>query len=145
MSEVSLEQLPIQELAKIKSSIQNEFESLRNSLEQLLVAQRKFRNCIATAQATVKEENNGKPILVPLTASLYVPGKQIRSDKVLVDIGTGYYTEKTLDETVKFYQHRIDTLDDNLKQLEKLLNEKSSQIQTLDLILVKKLQESRSK
>lgn len=32
-------------------------------------------------------------MLVPLTASLYVPGKLDDADKVLVDIGTGYFVE----------------------------------------------------
>lgn len=32
-------------------------------------------------------------MLVPLTASLYVPGKLDNSSKVLVDIGTGYFVE----------------------------------------------------
>lgn len=32
-------------------------------------------------------------MLVPLTASLYVPGTLDEADKVLVDIGTGYFIE----------------------------------------------------
>lgn len=32
-------------------------------------------------------------MLVPLTASLYVPGTLDDSDKVLVDVGTGYFIE----------------------------------------------------
>lgn len=32
-------------------------------------------------------------MLVPLTASLYVPGTLDDADKVLVDIGTGYFVE----------------------------------------------------
>lgn len=36
----------------------------------------------------------GTPILVPLTPSLYVPGKLASTDAVLVDIGTGFYVEK---------------------------------------------------
>lgn len=35
----------------------------------------------------------GKKMLVPLTASLYVPGKLDDADKVLVDVGTGYFIE----------------------------------------------------
>lgn len=35
----------------------------------------------------------GKKMLVPLTASLYVPGTLDDADKVLVDIGTGYFVE----------------------------------------------------
>ncbi len=32
-------------------------------------------------------------MLVPLTASLYVPGTLDDSEKVLVDVGTGYFIE----------------------------------------------------
>ena len=35
-----------------------------------------------------------KTILVPLTNSLYVPGKLSDPDHVIVDIGTGYYVQK---------------------------------------------------
>lgn len=35
-----------------------------------------------------------KEILVPLTNSLYVPGKLKKTDTVIVDVGTGYFIEK---------------------------------------------------
>lgn len=35
-----------------------------------------------------------KTILVPLTNSLYVPGKLADLDNVIVDVGTGYYVKK---------------------------------------------------
>jgi len=37
----------------------------------------------------------GKKMLVPLTASLYVPGSLDDAEKVLVDVGTGYFIEVT--------------------------------------------------
>lgn len=36
----------------------------------------------------------GKEILVPLTTSLYVPGTLADKNKVIVDVGTGFYVEK---------------------------------------------------
>jgi len=36
----------------------------------------------------------GKPILVPLTTSLYVPGTLADKENVIVDVGTGFYVEK---------------------------------------------------
>jgi hypothetical protein len=35
-----------------------------------------------------------KPILVPLTTSLYVPGTLADNENVIVDVGTGFYVEK---------------------------------------------------
>jgi prefoldin alpha subunit len=44
----------------------------------------------------------GKQILVPLTASLYVPGTLQDADNVIVDVGTGFYVEKVV-ESLIFY------------------------------------------
>lgn len=42
-----------------------------------------------------KKGTDGKEdILVPLTSSLYVKGKLADREKVLVDVGTGFYVEK---------------------------------------------------
>lgn len=38
-----------------------------------------------------------KPLLVPLTSSLYVPGKLADPENVLVDVGARYYVEKVCD------------------------------------------------
>lgn len=35
-----------------------------------------------------------KTVLVPLTGSLYVPGKLCDVENVMVDVGTGYYVQK---------------------------------------------------
>ena len=35
-----------------------------------------------------------KTILVPLTSSLYVPGKLQGAENVIIDVGTGYYVQK---------------------------------------------------
>lgn len=39
---------------------------------------------------------SGTTILVPLTNSLYVPGKLSDTEHVIVDIGTGYYVKKVV-------------------------------------------------
>lgn len=38
-------------------------------------------------------DNAGAPMMLPLTQSLYVEGELADADKVLVDIGTGYYLQ----------------------------------------------------
>lgn len=61
----------------------------------------------------------GKPILVPLTASLYVPGTLADTDNVIVDVGTGFYVEKVhvcltrvffIAETVAEYERSYEIL-----------------------------------
>lgn len=49
----------------------------------------------------------GKKMLVPLTASLYVPGSLDDAEKVLVDVGTGYFIEVTWLVVVVLYMTDI--------------------------------------
>ena len=42
----------------------------------------------------MESSNKDKTIPVPLTSSLYVPGKLADVKKVVVDIGTGHYVDK---------------------------------------------------
>jgi prefoldin subunit 5 len=46
-------------------------------------------------------------MLVPLTASLYVPGSLDDAEKVLVDVGTGYFIEVTWLLVVVLYMTHI--------------------------------------
>lgn len=48
----------------------------------------------APALKSVTQILIGKRILVPLTTSLYVPGVLVNLERVMVDVGTGFYVEK---------------------------------------------------
>jgi prefoldin alpha subunit len=41
----------------------------------------------------LKERTLGKEIMVPLTSSLYVPGVMEENERVLVEVGAGYFVE----------------------------------------------------
>jgi prefoldin alpha subunit len=49
----------------------------------------------------------GTEILVPLTQSLYVPGRMADMNKVLIDVGTGYYVEKSLPKAKEYIDRRV--------------------------------------
>ena len=69
---------------------------MTNSYATLKKAQVKFSSGIE-ALDQVSAKNADKRILVPLTNSLYVAGTLSDADKVIVDVGTGYYMEKVCD------------------------------------------------
>jgi hypothetical protein len=45
--------------------------------------------------------------MVPLTNSLYVPGRLADVDEVLVDIGTGYYAKKSIASAQDFMERKV--------------------------------------
>jgi prefoldin alpha subunit len=74
----------------------------------------------------------GKTILVPLTNSLYVPGTLADTENVLVDIGTGYYVEKSAADAEKFYNGKVENLTKNLTDLEKIVSQKSQNVRIVE-------------
>ena len=48
---------------------------------------------------------------------MYVPGKLHDVEHVLIDVGTGYYVEKTAEDAKDFFKRKIDFL---MKQMEKI-------------------------
>ena len=51
-------------------------------------------------------ENAEKPLIVPLTSSLYITGQVGDIDKVIVDVGTGYFIEKSPTAATDFLQRK---------------------------------------
>lgn len=70
--------------------------------------------------------------MVPLTTSLYIPGKLADTEKVLVDVGTGYYVEKSTTDAEKFYQSKVDGLGKSLADLEKVIAQKSQNLRIVE-------------
>ncbi|CAK1356338.1 unnamed protein product [Cercospora beticola] len=76
-----------------------------------------------------------KPLLVPLTSSLYVPGTLADTEKVLVDVGTGFYVEKDVASAQKFYEGKIEELGKNIKELENIVNSKANNLRVVEEVL----------
>ena len=80
-----------------------------------------------------------KPLLVPLTPSLYVPGKLADTEHVLVDVGTGFYVEKSTSDAENFYNEKIDELGNNIKDLESVVNGKANNLRVVEEVLRQKM------
>ncbi|KAI4127431.1 MAG: hypothetical protein LQ338_003201 [Usnochroma carphineum] len=131
---VNLSSLPAAQLTSIKNQLTQELQHLTNSFTQLRAAQAKFRDCINSIRDGVEKEGHkeGTPILVPLTPSLYVPGLLASTETVLVDIGTGFYVEKTPPAARQFYTSKVDELGKNLQDLEKIVQGKQGNLNVVE-------------
>ncbi|KAK2626107.1 hypothetical protein QTJ16_004369 [Diplocarpon rosae] len=148
--QVDLSSLSTQQLSQVKKQLDDEIEHLTNSHGQLRQAQAKFRECIRSIAAGVTpalDETKsilwqsmvsnmykypGKPILVPLTTSLYVPGTLADPHNVIVDVGTGFYVEKNTKDATKFYEAKVEELGGNLRGLEAIVQGKSKNLSVVE-------------
>ncbi|KFU84736.1 Prefoldin subunit 5, partial [Chaetura pelagica] len=55
---------------------------------------------------------------------MYVPGKLSDVERVLIDIGTGYYVEKGTDDARDFFKRKIDFLTRQMEKIQPALQEK---------------------
>ncbi|KAK5121001.1 hypothetical protein LTR85_005785 [Meristemomyces frigidus] len=150
---------------QIKKQLDEEVQHLTNSYQNLRTAQQKFRDCIASVKDGVAESVKGmhdsaqtdvseryfvhiwcadslradKALLVPLTSSLYVPGQLADTEHVLVDVGTGFYVEKTTGDAQKFYNGKIEELGKNIKDLENIVNGKANNLRVVEEVLRQKV------
>ncbi|ODQ80963.1 hypothetical protein BABINDRAFT_33857 [Babjeviella inositovora NRRL Y-12698] len=141
---VDLTQLPAEQIMEIQKNLNQEVNHFSTSLQALTSAQSKFDQCIQNIKQVTKSESAdtaapSNQILVPLSSSLYVPGKIKSGDKFLVDVGTGYYVEKSGKGAIDFYQKKITKLDQDLTQLKEIIQSKSETLQTVTNVLRSKL------
>ncbi|TQB68498.1 subunit of tubulin prefoldin [Monascus purpureus] len=143
---VNINTLPIPHLRTLQSRLTTELEHLTSSHAKLRAAQTKFRDCIRSINEGVvgsggkgAQDGKGNEILVPLTSSLYVKGQLVDREKVLVDVGTGFYVEKTAAKAIEFYDDKVKGLDSNLLDLEKIVQGKSTQLRAVEEVLRQKV------
>ena len=64
-------------------------------------------------------------MLVPLTGSMYVPGLLTQPEKVVVDIGTGYYVEKDSTAAQEYFTRKVKFVTENMERVQAIGNEKA--------------------
>mmetsp|Transcript_515 Transcript_515/g.708 ORF Transcript_515/g.708 Transcript_515/m.708 type:complete len:156 (+) Transcript_515:109-576(+) len=120
---IPLEQASMQQLNMVKQNLEQELKALMNNLEALREAETRFKHSQDTLGSLVPE-NEGKPILLPVTSSLFIDAKMKNNERVTVDVGTGYFIEMSVDRAKKFCAKRTQMLTDNAGVMQKRLNEK---------------------
>lgn len=141
-STVDLNSLEPQQLVEFRKSIDQEINHFTQSLQALQTAQSKLRECISSINNL--EKSSSDDLLIPLTSSLYLPGKSIKKNEFLVDIGTGYFVEKLAKDAKQVYDYKITKLNDDGRKLKDILVQKNEILNSVNLVLRKKMIEYES-
>ncbi|OCK86403.1 Prefoldin alpha subunit [Lepidopterella palustris CBS 459.81] len=133
--QIELTSLSVQQLTQLKKQLDAELEHLTSSFQSLRTAQSKFRDCLKSISSGLNPKTADRPLLVPLTSSLYVPGMLASSTHVLVDVGTGFFIEKSTADASDFYNRKISDLGESLKDLEQIVQGKASNLRLVEDVL----------
>jgi len=154
---VDISTLTVQQLSALQARLSQELEHLSTSYQRLRAAQARFKDCIKSIQDGVQGRSGETPLLIPLTTSLYIPGtlatgpstttastsKTAASATLLVDIGTGFYVEKSPPQATKFYTGKVEDLTKNLSEIEKVVGGKGENLRVVEDVLRRKMVEEQ--
>ncbi|XP_063988676.1 prefoldin subunit 5 isoform X1 [Diachasmimorpha longicaudata] len=123
LQQIDLTKCNVDQLMLLKRQLDTEIEVFQDSIRRLKLAQNKFQqsgHCLDKVNAEIK----GKEILVPLTESMYVPGRVSDTENVLVDVGTGYFIEKPVDDAKDYFKRRVAYVTEQIEKIQVLATEK---------------------
>ena len=131
---LKLEGLNYNELLELKKTIETEINFLSGSFDQLRLAATKF-SAAKEKLEIFNPEANDKDILVPLTTSVFIPGRLKSVDRIMFEVGASYFVEDTVPKATEFYNRRIESIKKNMMLISKIIENKSNQQQEVVLTL----------
>uniref|UniRef100_A0A914VNG1 Prefoldin subunit 5 n=1 Tax=Plectus sambesii TaxID=2011161 RepID=A0A914VNG1_9BILA len=136
---IPIDQLGMDQLSGLQQQIDKELTFFSESLGELKDVQAKFIDS-GEAIALLEPTKSDQEALVPLSESMYVRGTLSRPDKVLVDIGTGYYAEMSHDKAKDYFKRKQDYLGKQIETIQNILLEKQRTRQVIVETLQAKVQ-----
>lgn len=76
---------------------------------------------------------------------MYVPGKLVDTEKVLIDIGTGYYAEKNIPDAKEYFKRRVAFVTQQMEKIQAIGQEKSKIREATIDVMEMKLEALQSK
>ena len=140
--ELSLDTLSLEQLDSLKTQLENEIRQFTGSFQGLKEAQARFTGS-GNVLTTLTPETEGKSIFVPLTPSMYIPGKLCDTSHVLVDVGTGYYVEKDVKDAKAFMDRKVSFLQQNLDSLQDLIDTKRTNFEMVMGVMQQRLSQKK--
>jgi prefoldin alpha subunit len=115
-STISLDDLSLEQLDQLKQREENRLNAYGQRYQQLRSVSARLSASQSAVHGLPKSTDAGVPVVeafVPLTESVYVPAIHDPDSPLLVDLGTGYYVEKSHQETMEFLDRKIRLVDAN--------------------------------
>jgi len=134
--------LSMAQVEQVRSQLQSEIEMLQSSIQRLQFAQEGFgESMLAVSRLPTNNQDNS--LLVPLSSSMYVPGRLSDPEHVLVDIGTGYFIEMRPKKAQDYFKRKHDYIQIEIDKLQKVLYDKLLTRQQINSIIQMSLQEQQ--
>lgn len=141
---IDLDAMSLEELNQAKQQEEQRLQALTSRYAQLRSAAARL-NASQRAVNELTPASEGKEVMVPLTESVYVPGKIRDANKLLVELGTGFFAEKSSKDTNAFLQRKIRLVDHNSENVTKAIQVTRQNMEQIAMTMQGKMLEIRAK
>lgn len=141
---INLDTMSLDQLNQLKQQEENRLQALADRFSQLRTAGSRIA-ASTTAVQELESAPEGRQVLVPLTDSVYVPGKIATPDRLLVELGTGYFCEKSAADTVAFLQRKQTLVDANSQNITAAVQATRQNLDSVTTTMQGKLLEIRAR
>ena len=137
--EVDITKIPPQQLQELGKALEDEVRQLAVHYQQLIGAVRKF-NESKNSLSYMRDFAEGKEIMVPLTGSLYVPGRMADHNCVMIEAGAGYFIEKNTTQALDYCDRKQKQLQDSGNKVNEIIQHKKAQLQKVQAEFQKRVE-----
>lgn len=141
---IQLDDMSLDQLQQLRQQEEGRLQNLTQRYAQLRAAAARISASSRAVDELEKAPDNSQ-VLVPLTESLYVPGKVKPRNKLLVELGTGYYVEKSGSETQAFLDRKARLVQANSDNVTQVIQATQNNVQVIISAMQGKLLEIRAR
>mmetsp|Transcript_7592 Transcript_7592/g.9930 ORF Transcript_7592/g.9930 Transcript_7592/m.9930 type:complete len:167 (-) Transcript_7592:50-550(-) len=141
---IQLDDMSLDQLQQLRQQEESRLQGLTQRYAQLRAAAARI-SASSRAVDELEKAPDDAQVLVPLTESLYVPGKVKPRNKLLVELGTGYFVEKSTTDTQAFLDRKARLVQENTDNVTHVIQVTQNNIQSVVSAMQGKLLEIRAK
>ena len=142
---ISLDSMTLEQLNQIKQSEESRLQAITNHYATLRASAARFGAAKEALNAVISPAHEGKEIMIPLTESLYTPGKIKDTNRVMVELGTGFYAEKSAKDASAFLDRKSKLVEMNSENIMKAITVTRGNVESINTAMQGKLLEIRAR
>mmetsp|Transcript_353 Transcript_353/g.770 ORF Transcript_353/g.770 Transcript_353/m.770 type:complete len:169 (-) Transcript_353:1074-1580(-) len=143
---VNIDTMSLDQLNSVKQQQEARLEQLTAQYHQLRAVSARLSTARSSLNAIpVNGTGEGREIMIPLTESLYAPGKIVDPNKVLVELGAGFFVEKSAKDAIKVLERKGKVVDANSDNVMAAAEASSRNVQAVQQAMQGKMMEIQAR
>lgn len=147
-SGINIDSMSIDQLNSVKQQQEARLEHFTAQYQQLRAVSARLssaRASLSSMPSNNGSSGDGREIMIPLTESLYAPGKIVDPNKVLVELGAGFFVEKSTKDAIKVLERKGKLVDANSDNVMAALEASSRNVQAVQQAMQGKILEIQAR